>query len=135
VARRGIVYGTVAHQANWLITNLNGGVFKDKRIISREDFGADVHASIRPIQGGIEGIWGMKRPVSAHVVDRGGVTVIVTFAQQRQCSWLYGLLLGNRDRKLGFAILTNGNRAHRISLSWADRAIWILLKRSNHGEK
>src|SRR5438552_123956 len=30
----GIVYGTVLNQANWLIANLNGGVFKDKRIIS-----------------------------------------------------------------------------------------------------
>jgi CubicO group peptidase (beta-lactamase class C family) len=30
----GIVYGTVLNQSNWLIANLNGGVFKDKRIIS-----------------------------------------------------------------------------------------------------
>src|SRR5229473_3768352 len=31
----GIVYGTVLNQANWLIANLNGGVFKDKRLISQ----------------------------------------------------------------------------------------------------
>src|SRR3989442_5064574 len=31
----GIVYGTVLNQSNWLITNLNGGVFKDKRLISQ----------------------------------------------------------------------------------------------------
>src|SRR5258708_35637841 len=30
----GIVYGTVLDQSNWLITNLTGGVFKDKRVIS-----------------------------------------------------------------------------------------------------
>src|SRR5213079_3133551 len=30
----GIVYGTVLNQSNWLILNLNGGTFKDKRLIS-----------------------------------------------------------------------------------------------------
>src|SRR5437870_4984761 len=34
----GLVYGTVLNQANWLITNLNGGVFKGKRIISEQTF-------------------------------------------------------------------------------------------------
>src|SRR6476659_1006726 len=32
----GIVYGTVLNQANWLITNLNNGVFKDKHVISEQ---------------------------------------------------------------------------------------------------
>ncbi len=32
----GIVYGTILDQSNWLIVNLNGGVFKGKRIISEE---------------------------------------------------------------------------------------------------
>src|SRR6266480_5229908 len=31
----GLVYGTVLNQANWLIANLNGGVFKNKRLISQ----------------------------------------------------------------------------------------------------
>jgi len=35
----GIVYGTVEDQANWLIVNLNGGVFKDRRLISAETLG------------------------------------------------------------------------------------------------
>src|SRR4029078_6139739 len=33
----GIVYGTVLNQANWLITNLNGGTFKGKKIISEQN--------------------------------------------------------------------------------------------------
>ena len=32
----GLVYGTVMNQANWLICNLNGGVFKGKRLISEQ---------------------------------------------------------------------------------------------------
>src|SRR2546422_6377924 len=31
----GLVYGTVLNQANWLIANLHGGVFKEKRLISQ----------------------------------------------------------------------------------------------------
>ena len=30
----GITYGTIMDQSNWLITNLNGGIFKGKRIIT-----------------------------------------------------------------------------------------------------
>jgi len=40
-------------------------------------------------------------------------------------------LLGNRDRKLGFAIMTNGNRAHPHLFKLADRAIDLLKKYSN----
>src|SRR5256886_3067299 len=32
----GIVYGTVLNQANWVITNLNGGAFNDKRLSARK---------------------------------------------------------------------------------------------------
>src|SRR3989475_4066882 len=34
----GLVYGTVLNQANWLIANLNGGGFKNKRLISQSTF-------------------------------------------------------------------------------------------------
>src|SRR5437588_12526880 len=43
-------------------------------------------------------------------------------------------LLGNRDRKLGFAILTNGDHAHPHLFKLADRAI-DLLKRYTIMEK
>src|SRR5258705_5152690 len=35
----GIVYGTVLNQANWLMTNLNRGVFAEQRIISEQTLG------------------------------------------------------------------------------------------------
>ena len=40
-------------------------------------------------------------------------------------------LLGNRDRKLGFAILTNGNRAHPHLFKLADKAIDLMKKYSS----
>jgi hypothetical protein len=39
-------------------------------------------------------------------------------------------LLGNRDKKLGFAILTNGNRAHPHLFKLADRAIDLMKAHS-----
>ena len=40
-------------------------------------------------------------------------------------------LLGNRDRKFGFAILTNGNRAHLHLFKLADKAIDLMKKYRN----
>ncbi len=54
----GIVYGTVLNQANWLITNLNGGVFKEKRIISEQTMEQMFTRQYDQFKGGIEGIWG-----------------------------------------------------------------------------
>ncbi|HEY3580052.1 MAG TPA: serine hydrolase domain-containing protein, partial [Pyrinomonadaceae bacterium] len=54
----GLVYGTVLNQANWLICNLNGGVFKGKRLISAETFEQMMTRQFDQFKGGIEGIWG-----------------------------------------------------------------------------
>src|SRR5713226_4718305 len=54
----GLVYGTVLNQANWLISNLNGGVFKEKRIISEQALGQMFTRQYDQFKGGIEGIWG-----------------------------------------------------------------------------
>src|SRR6476659_8440460 len=54
----GIVYGTVLNQANWLICNLNGGVFNGKRIISEDVLNQIFTRQYDQFKGGIEGIWG-----------------------------------------------------------------------------
>jgi len=127
----GIVYGTVLDQANWLITNLNGGVFKDKRIISEQTLEQMFTRQYDQFKGGIEGIWGNEtagfgltwwtqvRDGDRYIAHSGSVPGYTAF------------LLGNRDRKLGFAILTNGNRAHPHLFKLADRAIDLLKKYSS----
>jgi CubicO group peptidase (beta-lactamase class C family) len=50
------------------------------------------------------------------------------FAHSGSVPGYTAFLLGNRDRKLGFAILTNGNRAHPHLIKLADRAIDLLKK-------
>src|SRR6201988_49651 len=127
----GIVYGTVLNQANWLIANLNGGVFKDKRIIGTQTLEQMFTRQYDQFKGGIEGIWGNEtagfgltwwtqlRAGSRYIAHSGSVPGYTAF------------LLGNREHKLGFAILTNGNRAHPHLFKLADRAIDLLKKYSS----
>ena len=126
----GIVYGTVLNQSNWLIANLNGGVFKEKRIISEATLNQMLTRQYDQFKGTIEGIWGNEtagfgltwwtqvRDGDRYLAHSGSVAGYTAF------------LLGNRDRKLGFAILTNGNRAHPHLFKLADKAIDLMKKYS-----
>ncbi len=126
----GIVYGTVLNQANWLITNLNGGKFKDKQIITQATLDQMFTRQYDQFKGGIEGIWGNEtagfgltwwtevRDGDRYIAHSGSVGGYTAF------------LLGNRDQKLGFAILTNGNRAHPHLFKLADKAIDLMKKYS-----
>ncbi len=126
----GIVYGTVLDQSNWLITNLNGGVFKGKRIISEATMNQMMTRQFDQFKGGIEGIWGNETAGSrltwwSQVRDGDRY-----FAHSGSVGGYTAFLLGNRDRKFGFAILTNGNRAHPHLFKLADRAMDLMKKYS-----
>ena len=126
----GLVYGTVLNQANWLIANLNGGVFKDKRLISQSTLDQMFTRQYDQFKGTIENLWGNEtagfgltwwtqvRDGDRYIAHSGSVPGYTAF------------LLGNRDRKFGFAILTNGNRAHPHLFKLADKAIDLMKKYS-----
>jgi CubicO group peptidase (beta-lactamase class C family) len=126
----GIVYGTVLNQANWLIANLNGGVFKDKRLISQATLDQMFTRQYDQFKGGIEGIWGNETAgfgLTWWVEVRDGDHYI---AHSGSLAGYTAFLLGNRDRKLGFAIMTNGNRAHPHLFKLADKAMDLMKKYS-----
>jgi len=126
----GIVYGTVLDQANWLIMNMNGGVFKGKRIISEDTMNQMFTRQFDQFKGGIEGIWGNETAgfgLTWWVQERDGEHY---FAHSGSVSGYTAFLLANRDRKLGFAILTNGNRAHPHLFKLGDRALDLMKKYS-----
>ena len=126
----GIVYGTILDQANWLITNLNGGVFKGKRIITQDTMNQMMTRQFDQFKGGIEGIWGNETAgfgLTWWTQVRAGDRY---FAHSGSLSGYTAFLLGNRDRKFGFAILTNGNRAHPHLFKLADRAMDLMKKYS-----
>lgn len=124
----GLVYGTVLNQANWLIANLNGGKFKGKQIISEATLQQMLTRQFDQFKGPVEGIWGNESAgfgLTWWVQVRDGDRY---FAHSGSVAGYTAFLLGNRDRKLGFAILTNGNRAHPHLFKLADRAIDLLKK-------
>jgi|ERR1051326_391743 CubicO group peptidase (beta-lactamase class C family) len=126
----GIVYGTVLNQANWLIANLNDGVFKGKRLISHATLDQMFTRQYDQFKGGIEGIWGNETAgfgLTWWIEERDGDHYI---AHSGSLSGYTAFLLGNRDRKLGFAIMTNGNRAHPHLFKLADKAIDLMKKHS-----
>ena len=126
----GLVYGTVLNQANWLILNLNGGVFKDKRLIKQETLEQMMTRQYDQFKGGIEGIWGNETAgfgLTWWTEVRDGDRY---FAHSGSVPGYTAFLLGNRDRKLGFAILTNGNRAHPHLFKLADKAMDLMKKYS-----
>jgi CubicO group peptidase (beta-lactamase class C family) len=126
----GLVYGTVLDQANWLIMNLNGGMFKGKRVISEQALNQMHTLQYEKFKGPVEGLWGgaeagfgltwwvEKRNSELHFAHSGSVPGYTAF------------LLGNRDQKLGFAILTNGNRAHPHLIKLADKALELMKAHS-----
>ena len=127
----GIVYGTVLNQANWLICNLNGGVFKGKRVISDQTLEQMFTRQYDQFKGGIEGIWGNETAgfgLTWWSEVRDGDRY---FAHSGSVAGYTAFLLGNRDRKLGFAILTNGNRAHPHLFKLADKSIDLMKKYSS----
>lgn len=126
----GITYGTIHDQSNWLIANLNGGVFKGKRVISEATLDQMMTLQFDQFKGGIEGIWGNETAgfgLTWWTQTRDGDRY---FAHSGSLSGYTAFLLGNRDRKFGFAILTNGNRAHPHLFKLADRAMDLMKQYS-----
>ena len=126
----GITYGTVLNQANWLIMNLNGGVFKGKRIISESTLEQMHTLQFDQFKGGIEGIWGNETAgfgLTWWSQYRNGDHY---FAHSGSLAGYTAYLLGNKNRKLGFAILTNGNRSHQYLFRLGDRAMDIMIANS-----
>jgi CubicO group peptidase (beta-lactamase class C family) len=130
----GITYGTILDQSNWLILNLNNGVFKGKRIISEATMEHMFTRQYDQFKGGIEGIWGNETAgfgLTWWSQVRDGDRY---FAHSGSLAGYTAFLLGNRDRKLGFAILTNGNRSHPHLFKLGDRAIDLMKKYSVDGK-
>jgi CubicO group peptidase (beta-lactamase class C family) len=130
----GLVYGTIHDQANWLIANLNGGEFGGKRLINEQTHRQMLTKQYPQFPGPVENLWGSKEAgfgLTWWVDERGGE---LYFAHSGSVPGYTAFLLGNRTRKLGFAILTNGNRAHPHLIKLADKAIELLKAQTTAGK-
>ena len=121
----GIVYGTVLNQANWLIANLNSGSFNGKRIIAESTFNEMMKLQFPRLAEASQDFGGAMTGygLTWRVTTRRGERL---FAHSGSVPGYTALLVGNLDRKIGFAIMTNGNRAHPYLYRLADRALEIM---------
>ncbi len=119
----GIVYGTVIDLGRWLIANLNRGVYKGYRLVSEKTFEEVMRRQYDQFAGPIHEGWLNKTSgygLTWWVSERNGEKI---FAHSGSVTGYTAFLVGNLDRKTGFAILTNGNRAHRHLFDLALKAL------------
>ena len=127
----GIVYGTVINQAQWLITNLNGGVYKGHRLISEETFKEVMTCQYDKFKGPISDGWLNETTgfgLTWWISERKGEKL---FAHSGSVPGYTAFLAGNLNQKTGFAILTNGNRSHKYLFDLAVKALDLIKEHKN----
>ncbi len=124
----GGAWGTVADQARWLAVNLNGGVFRGRRVLSQETM-AETHTPQFPgFQGPMAGGWGGRSAgygLAWWTTTREGERYIAHSGSFRGYT---AFLHGNLDRRMGVAILTNGHRAHPQLVALSNRATDLMAR-------
>jgi CubicO group peptidase (beta-lactamase class C family) len=131
----GIVYGTVIDQAQWLIANLNHGVYKGHRLISEETFNKVMTKQYSQFSGPLGEGW-------LNETTGCGLTWWITelkgekvFAHSGSVTGYTAFLAGNLNQKIGVAMLTNGNKAHKYLFDLALKALDILAEEKNAEEE
>jgi len=122
----GIVYGTVTNQAHWLIANLNRGIFKKHRLIREETFKQVMRRQYIQFNGPISAGWlnaSTGYGLTWWISQRKGDTY---FAHSGSVRGYTAFMVGNLDEKTGFAILTNGDKAHKHLFDLATKAIDLM---------
>ncbi len=122
----GVVYGTAVDLGRWLMANLNGGIYKGRRLVSEATFREMTRRQFDRFAGPINGGWlnetsgyGLAWWVST--VD--GETVV---AHSGSVNGYTAFMAGNLQRRTGVVILTNGNKAHRWLYALALKALSAL---------
>jgi len=122
----GVVYGTVLNLANWLIANLNRGVFKDHRLISEATFQEVMTRQYDQFAGLIARGWLNETTgygLTWWISERNGDKL---FAHSGSVSGYTAFIAGNLDKKNGFVILTNGHQSHPHLYKLAIKALDLL---------
>ncbi len=122
----GVVYGTAVDQARWLMANLNGGVYKGRRVVGEASLREMTRRQFDRFAGPINGGWLNETSgygLAWWVSTLEGETVI---AHSGSVNGYTAFLAGNLQRRTGVAILTNGNKAHRWLYSLALKALAAL---------
>lgn len=130
----GIVYGTVIDLAHWLIANLNRGVYKGRPLISEETFAQVMTKQYPQFSGPLSEGWLNETTgygLTWWVSDLNGEKI---FAHSGSVTGYTAFVAGSLDKKIGIAVLTNGNRAHKCLFELAAKALEIMRGEINAEE-
>ncbi len=122
----GIVYGTITDQANWLIANMNNGVYRGNRLLTEATVEEIMTRQYDQFAGPISHGWLNETTgygLTWWISKRNGNTV---FAHSGSVPGYTAFLAGDRDQKIGIAILSNGNRAHPHLYHLAKKALDLM---------
>jgi CubicO group peptidase (beta-lactamase class C family) len=122
----GVVYGTALDQARWLAAVLNGCECRGRRLLSEASFRDMTTRQYNKFAGPINGGWLNATTgygLTWWVSTKDGETYI---AHSGSVNGYTAFLAGNLDRRIGVAILTNGNKAHRHLYEFALKALAAL---------
>jgi len=127
----GLVYGTVSDLGRWLIVNLNGGRIDDRQVIPGRLL-SEMHSvqfeSLAERSGGTEtagyGLgWRVHTRDGSRYISHSGSLPGET-----------ALVLGDVSRRIGVALLSNGDRAHDRLRAIARRVVDLVGQGSGGGE-
>ncbi len=119
----GIVYGSVTDLGRWLIANLNHGEYQGYHLIGERTFEEVMRRQNDRFTGPIHEGWLNETTgygLSWWISERAGEKI---FAHSGSVTGYTAFLAGNLDRKTGFAVMTNGNRAHKHLFELALKAL------------
>jgi hypothetical protein len=108
------------------MANLNGGVYKGRRLIGEAAFREMMTRQFDRFAGPINGGWLNETSgygLAWWISTLEGETII---AHSGSVNGYTAFLAGNLNRRTGVAILTNGNKAHRWLYSLALKALAAL---------
>ncbi len=124
----GIVYGTIETQANWLLMNLNSGVFKGKRLLQENTIDEAMTPQFPEFKPKLGRNWTGDTDtygLTWWLGERDGERV---FGHSGSVNGFTAFIEGNRARRVGCVLLTNGNRAHPHLIRLSRRAIEVLVE-------
>ena len=122
----GIVYGTIRDQANWLILNLNGGVFRGQRLLAEGTITAMQTRQHERFTGPLAGGWGNDSSgygLTWWTMTEDGER---SFAHSGSVPGFTSFVHGNATRRVGVVILSNGNRAHPHLVKIVQEAVALM---------
>jgi CubicO group peptidase (beta-lactamase class C family) len=124
----GMVYGTIDDQAKWMMTNLNRGVYKDERVLSKKTFKKVMTQHFIDDEMNFRAFWGDDTSGVGLTWWLSEIDGDTHFAHSGSVPGYTAWATGNLTEGFGVVLLTNGHRSHPHLSALADHALTFMTK-------